>query len=129
MPRTSNRPQKLLDTTPLQPREGYADRAEVAEFAQTLTISHLECREMGHNWKRWIARWIPEQHAYERALRCVRCRTERWQLLSDSGAVLPGGGYKYPDGYQHQGLGRIVGEGRDALRLESLRRDLEKEAS
>lgn len=104
-------------------RDGYADAGEVADFAQALPISHLLCREMGHNWKPWVAHWNSENRYYERALRCTRCRTERWQTLSSTGAVL-GGHYKYPDGYVHEGLGRIVGEGRDALRLESITRAL-----
>lgn len=101
-----------------------ADRAEVAGFANGLSISHLHCRELGHNWRPWVARYDEEHNAYERALRCTRCRTERWETIGLSGAKL-GSHYKYPDGYvAPAGLGRIVGEGRDALRLESLQRAL-----
>ncbi len=110
---------RLIERT--EPRG--ADRGEVEEFAAHLTISHLQCREMGHNWRAWVARYDEEHNAYERALRCTRCRTERWETIGLSGAKL-GTHYKYPDGYQSQGIGRIVGEGRDALRLESLTRTL-----
>lgn len=103
----------------------YAEPTEVAEFASTLPVSHLHCRELGHNWKPWVARSDAEGGGYERALRCTRCRAERWQVLSLSGAVVKSH-YVYPDGYVHQGMGRIVGEGRDALRLESLTRALDK---
>jgi hypothetical protein len=108
--------------------EGYADRSEVASFAQELSVNHLHCRELGHLWRPWVAQWAQEHEGYERALRCTRCRTERWQIISASGAVVSSH-YVYPEGYIHLGLGRIVGEGRDALRLESLTRALTDTAS
>lgn len=99
-----------------------ASREEVAGFAASLSISHLHCRELGHNWRPWVARWVDEDNSYERALRCTRCRTERWETIGASGAKL-GAHYKYPDGYiVEHGMGRIVGEGRDQLRLESMQR-------
>lgn len=101
------------------PEPGYADPFEVAEFASGLTISYLLCRELGHNWRPWTARAI--KGGFERALRCTRCHTERWETLSSTGAKIKGH-YVYPEDYLHEGLGRIVGDGRDALRLESLSR-------
>lgn len=99
-----------------------ADPEEVAGFAHGLSISHLHCREMGHNWRPWVARYDEEHNSYERALRCTRCRTERWEDIGLSGAKL-GTRYVYPDGYTAPaGMGRIVGEGRDSLRLESVTR-------
>lgn len=103
--------------------DGYADRDEVSDFAGGLSISHLQCRDVGHNWRPWVARWDDEHNCYERALRCTRCRTERWESIGASGSKL-GSHYKYPEGYTAQGIGRIVGEGRDALRLESLTRQI-----
>lgn len=110
--------QKLIEK---QQPEG-ADREEIASFAAGLRISHLHCREMGHSWRAWVARFDSEHNSYERALRCTRCKTERWEHIGLSGAKL-GTSYVYPDGYQCE-YGRIVGEGRDALRLESLTRTL-----
>lgn len=104
--------------------DGYADPGEVADFAAELPISHLHCRELGHNWKPWVAR-IAEDGGFERALRCTRCRAERWQSLTRGGSIVSSH-YVYPDGYIHEGLGRIVGDGRDALRLESLTRALDE---
>lgn len=97
----------------------YADAHEVAEFASGLAISWLHCRELGHNWRPWTA--AAKNGGFERALRCTRCRTERWEILTSTGAKVRGH-YVYPDGYLHEGLGRIVGDGRDVLRLESLSR-------
>lgn len=99
----------------------YADAHEVAEFASTLVMAYLLCRELGHNWRPWTA--YPANGGYERALRCDRCSTERWETLTSTGAKVKGH-YSYPEGYLHEGLGRIVGDGRDALRLESLSRSI-----
>lgn len=93
---------------------------EVAHFAEGLSDKFLQCRDFGHSWRPWHARWHDEGF-YERAFLCHRCKAERWQTLSRFGEVL-GGHYRYPDGYQHTGLGRIVQAGRDALRLESVLR-------
>jgi hypothetical protein len=101
-------------------RQLFAPPTEVANFASGLTISYLLCRDLGHNWRPFGAQYNPDGY-YERVLRCTRCRTERWETLSVSGAKV-GGQYKYPEGYQRKGFGRIVGEGRDALRLESIMR-------
>lgn len=103
----------------------YADPKDVAQWAEELTASYLECRELGHLWRPFAARWVPEDRYYERVLRCTRCKTKRVQTLSRRGEVVLSH-YVYPDGYQSNGMGRIVGDGRDALRLESLTRFLSK---
>lgn len=103
---------------------GYADPHEVAEFAQGLSISHLHCRELGHNWRPHAARRAEDGGSFERVLRCVRCKTLRIQVLSIYGAVVSSH-YEYPDGYISKGLGRIVGDGRDRLRLETTMRMME----
>ena len=110
-----------LAETAISTNYDYADPAEVAVFARDLSNSYLQCRELSHNWKPWTA--YAKNGGYERALRCTRCRTERWEVLTSTGAKVSGH-YVYPDGYLHEGLGRIVGDGRDALRLESLTRTL-----
>lgn len=97
---------------------------EVAAFAANLPEEFLQCREMGHNWRPHSAKWVPQYHVYERSMRCSRCATERHQVLSDVGHVLSGG-YHYPEGYAHKGFGRITGDGRDRLRLESIFRVLD----
>lgn len=117
------RSRKRLIEKPLSAALG-ANREEVEGFAHHLSISHLLCRELGHNWRPWVARFDQEHNSYERALRCTRCRTERWETIGLTGAK-DGTHYVYPDGYTAPaGMGRIVGEGRDALRLESLTRAL-----
>ena len=96
-----------------------ATTSEVQVFAAGLNNSFLLCRDLGHNWRPWGAQWVPEDNAYNRTLRCTRCKTARMQVLSVRGEVIQSK-YDYADGYQHKGLGRVTGSGRDALRLESI---------
>ncbi len=102
--------------------DGYALRGEVERFAQTLTDKFLACRELGHNWMPRTAVLTKDNH-YDRVLRCSRCRTERHQTISRKGEILTSQ-YHYRQGYQAQGLGRVVGDGRAALRLESIFRTM-----
>jgi hypothetical protein len=101
-----------------------ADVEEVKAFAQELSTAFLLCRELQHNWKPFSAWWDDEHHNYARSIRCMRCKTKKVQRLSSAGAVLSSH-YEYADGYLAQHLGRIVGEARDTLRLESLIRSLD----
>lgn len=103
----------------------YADPQDVEDFAQNLPDKFLFCREMGHNWRPFSA----GRHAdggFVRILRCNRCKTERHQELSHRGSVT-GNHYVYPEDYTVKGLGRIVGDGRDALRLVSLTRSFKED--
>ena len=62
-------------------------------------------------------------------MRCGRCRTERAQSLDMHGHVVSNG-YAYADGYlAPKGVGHIVGETKDHLRLESVLRLLGKDES
>jgi hypothetical protein len=106
----------------------YADPADVASWAGGLSESFLMCREIGHSWRPFSAHWIAEDDCFDRTLRCTRCKTKRVQMLSAHGAIVSSQ-YIYPDGYQSNGMGRIVGDGRDALRLESLQRLVEKKST
>lgn len=99
----------------------YADEAEVEEFAAHLPERYLHCREMNHNWRPFTV----GSHAdggFERVLRCVRCRTRKTQHLDSRGMIVGSAKYEHPEGYLHAGMGRIVGEGRGLLRLESIKR-------
>jgi hypothetical protein len=100
----------------------WAALSEVEDFATELPEEFLLCREMGH-------RWLPYQAAlnndgtYHRALRCPRCKTKKVQEISSRGAILATH-YKHPEGYLHEGMGRIAGDGRGVLRLEAIRRTI-----
>lgn len=97
----------------------------VETFAATLPTSYLACRELGHTWRPWRAQWSGEARAYERELRCPRCKTTRRQLINDAGHVLANS-YRYSDGYQAKNVESAVRISRDVFRLESLTRYLTK---
>lgn len=103
-------------------RRRFTATTEAASFAAGLPESYLMCRDAGHSWRPHFAQWAEEHGCWERSLICSRCATRRVQYLSRTGARLNGGGYEYPEGYQHTGLGRLDGADRDTLRLESLLR-------
>lgn len=102
----------------------FADVGDVADFAEALPEKFLYCREMGHNWRPYSAAGYKDG-GFERTLRCTRCRTRRVQEISNRGIVLANK-YIHPDGYLSKGMGRIVGEGRGVLRLESIKRIVAK---
>lgn len=101
-----------------------ADLDEVIAFAHGLPERFLYCREMGHNWRPFSA-GRHKDGGFERVLRCTRCKTKRFQGIDSRGLILASR-YEHPDGYLTEGLGRIVGEGRGALRLESIKRIVAK---
>lgn len=104
----------------------YAQLSEVANFAEALPEKFLHCRELGHNWRPFSAGRYKDG-GFERILRCSRCRTRRVQEITSRGVVMVNR-YEYPEGYQaEKGMGRIVGEGRGLLRLESIKRIVDKE--
>lgn len=107
------------------PAPGYkvAEVADVEQAAAGMTVSVLECRDFGHTWT--TASIIRIKGAYQRWLWCKRCKTNRRQTLSMDGEILESH-YQYMEGYELKGLGRMLGDGRMALRRESLERAASK---
>lgn len=103
------------------PPPNHADPGEVADFAALLPEKFLHCREMNHNWRPYTV-GRHKDGGYERVLRCSRCRTLKTQHLDRFGMLVGSASYQHPEGYLHAGMGRIVGEGRGVLRLESIKR-------
>jgi len=111
----------------LRLEDGTADVQAVANWSSDLPDSFLMCRDMGHTWRPFTARFSADENAYDRTLRCGRCKTERQQVIGMDGTILSGV-YLYPDGYlSPAGSGRITGDGRGALRLESTLRLISKD--
>lgn len=107
--------------------DGSADPQAVAKWSHDLPDTFIMCRDMGHSWRPFRARFSADLNAYDRILRCGRCQTERAQVIGTDGSILSGG-YTYPDGYlTPNGSGRINGNGRGALRLESTLRLISKD--
>lgn len=109
----------------------YAKSRDVETFAAGLKQQALQCRTYGHSFNPYTvatgrAEGNPSVY-YEQTLRC-KCRVKRRLLLTRTGAVVSSV-YDYTDapGYLTDGIGRIVGEGRDVLRLEAITRLIEKE--
>lgn len=102
-----------------------SDAVSVETFAASLPARYLECRELGHHWRAWNASWDAAARAWDRTLRCSRCKTERSQLLNELGHVLSNH-YRYADGYQAKNVESAVRISRDVFRLESLTRYLNR---
>lgn len=102
----------------------WADNDEIAAFAHDLPEEFLLCREMGHRWLPHDAEEFSDG-SFMRVLRCPRCKTRKVQDISRRG-VIERTRYRHPDGYLHEGMGRIAGDGRGVLRLESIRRTITK---
>lgn len=125
-PEQPSRSRSKLSVVTANDKPQYADVGEVAAFAETLPERFLYCRSMGHNWRPLTA--VPYRDGgWDCTYRCTRCRTEREQSVSPTGLIM-GTKYSHADGYLHEGLGRIVGDGRGALRLESIKRITSKTA-
>jgi hypothetical protein len=92
---------------------------DLADFIEALPDAYLLCRELGHTWKPWRA--STDGRAYDRVLKCPRCKTERHQVLTMRGHVVSNR-YEYPERYLTKGLGSLSGDDRDSLRLASLTR-------
>jgi hypothetical protein len=102
----------------------WADPDDVRAWASSLDEAKLLCRDLGHLWKPYRANFNLTERAYERVLRCSRCKTERSQTLSQVGSVLRNA-YDYQPGYLTPRLGRLAGSSRDVIRLESISRAIE----
>jgi hypothetical protein len=111
-----------------RPRTHLYGESDVARWSAALPEDFLLCRDLGHTWRPASARWVPEVSAYERTMRCGRCRAEREQTLSAGGLILSGH-YRYESGYTTPpGSGMLGSEGRGALRLESIARLIGKDS-
>ena len=92
-------------------------RTEVGVWARGLTQTYRQCRDFGHAWAAYTARWDKEVKAFHRVLRCARCETERSQWVSQTGS-LGSNSYYYPDGYSApKGVGRLTADERAEIRL------------
>jgi hypothetical protein len=84
-----------------------------------MALEHVQCRDFGHSWRPFTARWLAKFNSYESQLICARCNTVRTRFLSRTGEQLSGG-YDYAEGYLVKGLGRLTGHDRDSIRLASI---------
>lgn len=111
---------------PPAPTKALAGDTGQRDFDLHSTVEHMnvefvQCRDFGHSWRPYTARWVSKENAYESQLRCQRCKTIRTRWLSARGEILSGS-YDYADGYtMPPGMGRLSGTDRDVIRLKSIR--------
>lgn len=100
---------------------------DLGVIVHELRTDYLQCRDFGHSWRPYTARWDARENAYRTELRCSRCKTIRVRWIGPRGQQLDSR-YDYSDGYLVKGIGRLTGSDRDALRLESVLRVLPEDA-
>lgn len=93
--------------------------ADLEKAVHDMKVEFVQCRDFGHSWRPFHAKWWPKENAYESQLRCGRCGCVRVRWLSRTGSQI-GSDYDYPAGYQMKGLGRLSGTDRDVIRLTSI---------
>lgn len=96
-----------------------ADPGDVKAFARKLPQAFLQCRRWGHAWDPFTVAKIGR--SFESIIQCRRCRTRRVELMTSGGEITKSH-HLYPEGYLAVGMGHIVGEGRNILRLEVVKR-------
>lgn len=105
-----------------QPGEArYASPTEVERQAARWSEAFLECRLYGHNWRPSSATFHNVYRYWRIVQQCPRCTSERVAELDSHGAVTSQQ-IDYADGYLTDGIGRIVGDARDTLRLAAVQR-------
>lgn len=77
----------------------------------------LKCKVVGHAWDEFIPHRKPPKFGDLMAWLCVRCQTERHDIVSWADGGLVAREYRYPEGYQLAERYR-----RQELRLTMLRR-------
>jgi hypothetical protein len=100
-----------------------AEDLDIDNAIHGMPSEFIQCRDFGHLWRPRVATWIAEKDHYETELKCQRCKTVRLRYIGPRGELLKSG-YDYSDGYVVKGMGRLDGEERDLLRLESVLRVL-----
>jgi len=105
---------------PLSPPR-YATPTEVESQASRWSEDFLECRLYGHHWKPSSATFHGVYHYWRIVQVCPRCTSERVAELDGHGRVTSQA-IHYAEGYLTDGIGRIVGDARDTLRLATVQR-------
>lgn len=104
----------------------WADPADVADKAREMPDGALLCRDLGHAKIRRGAVWVPSLNCFEQTLACShQCGTEWVRLVNQQGEVISSH-IHYADGYlMEPGTGRMDAEGRNRIRVEVMRREVQ----
>lgn len=99
---------------------GYATPRAVRKAALSMDEQHLHCRDYGHSWQPYSV--AEEGRGFVRELICS-CEAIRKDRLDRRGGVVSSG-IDYPEGYLLKGLGRVTGETKGIIRLQSIMADM-----
>lgn len=99
----------------------WATRAEAAAAARRWDTQQLECRTNNHAWAFTSLTSNETLGFFHEVSTCSRCGTVKHKEMSTRGAVFSSW-YAHPEGYLSEGIGRIAGDARDALRIELVNR-------
>ena len=102
---------------------GRDDEFDIDSAIHNMPDTYIQCRDFNHSWRPFTANWSQKERCYEVQLKCSRCKTTRHRLMNAEGSLLANR-YTYADGYLIKGMGRMIGDERDKLRLESVLRIL-----
>jgi hypothetical protein len=109
------RPLKNVRPAPTPPAE-----YDLGSAIRGLNVEFVQCRDFGHSWRPFSARWLPFENCFQSVLRCARCSTTRTRYLGPRGQ-LQTAHYEYADGYQlPPGAGHLSSSDRDQIRLASI---------
>jgi hypothetical protein len=98
----------------------YASSARIREAVEDWTDAQIQCRAYQHNWRSLSVFHRPG--IYTIVQRCTRCKNERERDMDESGGVIGKWKTTYRPGYLlGPNVGRVDGDGRDIIRLASLR--------
>lgn len=115
---TRREPAKRSTAAPAAPTHD-PNGFSLEQAVTNMELTHVQCRDFGHSWRPYSARWLSAYNSYESQLLCQRCKTVRTRFLSRTGAQL-NSQYDYADGYLVKGMGRLTGGDRDVIRLASI---------
>ena len=103
-------------------RQRFASRADLIAQMNSWSPSFLECRTLGHTWQSYTAREGEGKRGEIRVVvYCPRCTSKKFMDIGPRGNIVRQW-IDYPDGYLSEGLGRIVGDERNVLRMEMIHR-------
>lgn len=105
-----------------KPTYRVADPAEVERECRDWSDEFLECRTYNHNWLPQRATWNAEYAYYHIVQVCRRCKSERRMDMNRRGHLLAKPTISYSEGYLSKGLGRLMGDSRDIIRLAAVTR-------
>lgn len=98
--------------------------ATVHRIDTALDEAFLRCRTYSHAWDDFApVDFYPPTYGWRLSLRCMRCTTERHDIVAYRSGKVMSRRYIYPDGYAQKGVPKVVF--REAL-FSKLRGKLEK---